>query len=62
MLRVSSEYTIEIFKQQNKVAQNKTKLWTLKHNFKETDLPTLQIKLTEFKIIDNRLLSNFTEI
>ena len=29
---------------------------------KETDLPILQVKLTEFKINDNRLLSNFTEI
>jgi len=62
LLRVSSEYTIANFKQQNKVTQNKTKSWTLKHNFKETDLPILQVKLTEFTFNDNRLLSNFTEI
>jgi len=62
LLRVRSQYTVENFKQQNKVTQNKTKSWTLQHDCKETDLLILQVKLTEFTINDNRLLSNFTEI
>ena len=39
----------QILSSKNKLTKNKKKSWTMKHIFKETDLPILQVKLTDFK-------------